>query len=272
MKDLVENRSRLGFGKKLSLARQAVKENGFLWTGLMGIYYLCSGVAEKAFGRAAARRERLGLPGMNSVALNKEIWESWDWGAAGDEWSPSPEWKASLVRNILEKYVPDGGRVVEIGPGGGRWTEYLQKRAAKLTGIDLSQACVDACAKRFAGCDNVEFYTNSGCDLPRIDDRSLDAIWSFDVFVHINRAEVEKYAAEFARALKPGGVGVIHHGNVGGKRGGWRSDMTDTAMREVLEAAGLQVDAQIDHWVDGGTEHEIGLYDDSVTVFRKPGA
>ena len=128
---------------------------------------------------------------------------------------------------------------------------------------------MEACEKRFADFDNVQFRTNSGCDLPGIDDGSLDAIWSFDVFVHINAKEVEQYAAEFARALKPGGVGVIHHGNVGGKRGGWRSDMTAERMKEILESQGLEVTDQIESWVDGEEEHQVGLYDDSVTVFKK---
>jgi len=270
MKDLVENRNRLGLAKKAKLAALAVNENGVGWTSLMGIYYLFSGAAEKAFGLAAKRRERLGLPGMNSVGLNREIWEAWDWGASGEEWSPSEEWKASLIDHILIKHVPKGGEVVEIGPGGGRWTEHLQRRASRLTGIDLSESCVKACQERFAECENVRFYTNSGCDLPGVDDASINAIWSFDVFVHINAEQVEPYAAEFARALKPGGVGIIHHGNVAGRRGGWRSDMTAKRMVELLEAAGLKVEHQITSWTDEGTEYEVGLYDDSVTVFRKP--
>ena len=68
---------------------------------------------------------------------------------------------------------------------------------------------------------------------------STDAIWSFDVFVHINKPQFEAYTKEFARVLKPGGVGVVHHGAVGGASGGWRSDVTTADVERFLTSAGL---------------------------------
>ncbi len=270
MKDIVENRRRLPLGKKVKIAFLAVEENGWLWTFSMGVYYLCSAIAEKAFGLADRHRRDKGLPGLNSAAMNKLIWESWDWSAAGEEWTPSPEWKTSVIRKILAPNVPEGAVVVEIGPGGGRWTEELQKRAARLTGIDISETCVEECRKRFAHCENVEFVVGSGRDLKAAGDASADAIWSFDVFVHINKTELAPYAAEFFRVLKPGGTGILHHGTVGGQRGGWRSDVTSQDMRSLLTGAGLEVVDQFQTWEDGGAEHEAGLYDDAITIFRKP--
>ena len=37
-----------------------------------------------------------------TVAKNREIWNGYDWGGSGEEWSPSPEWKAQLIREVLE--------------------------------------------------------------------------------------------------------------------------------------------------------------------------
>jgi predicted methyltransferase len=78
------------------------------------------------------------------------------------------------------------------------------------------------------------------------------------------------YAAEFARVLRPGGNGVLHHGTVGGKNGGWRSDMTAEGMIDCLRGAGLEVVDQFREWTDGNREFQAGLYDDAITVFRKP--
>ena len=272
MKDIVENRQRLTWGQKFAMGRLAIKENGFLWTAMLGIYYAFSGVADKAFAAMSKRRIKKNLPGLNSAAMNRLIWNSWDWSAGGEEWTPSPDWKDSLLERVLRPQVGQGAVVVEIGPGGGRWTEELQKRASKLVGLDISQACVDTCTERFADCDNVEFRVSSGTDLGGVDDASVDTIWSFDVFVHINEKELNSYTKEFARVLKPGGNGVLHHGTAGGSTGGWRSDVTDTRMRELLSGAGLEVVDQFRSWVDpdSNVEHQAGLYDDAITVFKKP--
>ena len=72
------------------------------------------------------------------------------------------------------------------------------------------------CRKRFAAMSNAEFAVGSGCDLKMISSTSIDGIWSFDVFVHINSDEFRSYIREFQRVLRDGGVVVIHHGSVGG--------------------------------------------------------
>lgn len=267
MKDLVENRGRLTLAQKMTLMRLAIKENGLAWSACLGAYYAGSAVAEKAFGVMDALRKKKGLPGLNSAAMNKVIWEAWDWSAAGEEWTPSPEWKASLIRKVLEPNVPEGSRVLEVGPGGGRWTEELLKRASKLTGVDISETCVERCRERFGEDDKAEFFVVSGSDLNGVDEASIDVIWSFDVFVHINEPEVKAYAAEFARVLKPGGKGILHHGSLGGGRGGWRSNLTTEAMNRILDEAGLAKEEQFQTWKDGEEEHEAGLYEDVITVF-----
>lgn len=271
MKDLVENRSHMSLGQKASLGWEVLRENGVIWTGLLGLYYITSAISEKSFSAMDARRKKLGIPGLNSANLNKKIWESWDWKAEGEEWTPSPEWKESVLSHILHPHMPEDGAIVEIGPGGGRWTETLLEVGSHVTAVDISEECLRVCGERFSKNENVSFVLTPGNELPGVEDESIDAIWSFDVFVHINRAEVEDYAKEFARVLKPDGVGVLHHGTVGGRSGGWRSNMTAEAMVEVLEGAGLKVIDQFTKWTDeGGKEFEAGLYEDAITVFRKP--
>ncbi len=269
MKDIIENRVRLGGPTKARLLAMSLKENGLLWTGLIGIYYTASAIGEKAFSIASGLRKKHGLPGMNSVAINKVIWEQWDWSGKGEEWSPSSDWKQSVVRTLLAPNIAEGSAVVEIGPGGGRWTGDLQARAGKLIGIDISEACIRECQRRFAGCENVEFWVGSGADLNGVETGSTDAIWSFDVFVHINEPQFEAYAKEFARVLKPGGVGVVHHGAVGGASGGWRSDVTTADVERLLTSAGLRIEQQLSSWRDANEEFKAGLYGDVVTIFRK---
>ena len=119
------------------------------------------------------------------------------------------------------------------------------------------------------GNSDERFVVGSGRDLSSVPAASIDAIWSFDVFVHINRAEVESYAPEFARVLRPGGVGVIHHGSVGGASGGWRSNLTTEAFHEILSRSGLRPRESLSNWTDGAAVHHL-RFGDLITIFIKP--
>lgn len=274
MKDIVENRGRIGIGRKLNLLGMVVRENGVAWTWWFGVYYLASTLSwsrlsETAFAHMDRLRQKNGVPGLNSATLNAEIWNHWDWSGGGEEWTPSPEWKDSLLEKVLRAHVPTGAEIVEIGPGAGRWTEHLLDGATHLTGIDISESCVALCREKFASHPHAEFRLTDGFSLPDIKDNSIDLIWSFDVFVHINEREVEKYADEFARVLKPQARGVIHHGTIGGKRGGWRSDLTAEKFTEILRSRNLTILEQFTEWEDEGQCHSVGLYEDAITVFEK---
>ncbi|MCP5559331.1 MAG: class I SAM-dependent methyltransferase [Verrucomicrobiaceae bacterium] len=270
MKDLVGNRRRLELGRKLRLLGLTIKENGVIYSALLGLYYAGSSVSNAAFEHMQNLRKRRGLPGLNSRSLNAEIWDNWDWAAGGDEWTPSQEWKDSLVANILKPRVAEGSTVVEIGPGAGRWTEHLIPLATTYTGIDLSKTCIELCAAKFATHKNATFRTNQGNDLPGVSDGSVDIIWSFDVFVHINLADIATYLDEFRRVLKPGGRAIIHHGTTAGHSGGWRSDATTAELNALINAMGLEVAEQFSNWEDGSTRHEVGLYQDQITVIARP--
>ena len=159
MKDLVENRRHITLTDKVRLALLIVKENGLLWCLCFAVYYVCSSVSKRAFDRMDRLRREKGIPGMNSRALNKAIWEAWDWSAGGEEWSPSEEWKQAVMTDVLDKHIPQGASVLEIGPGGGRWTGRLIGRAATFLGVDISESCVEVCSKKFGGKPGVAFLS-----------------------------------------------------------------------------------------------------------------
>jgi ubiquinone/menaquinone biosynthesis C-methylase UbiE len=156
----------------------------------------------------------------HTVEMNRRLWDEWNWSYYGEEWTQGVKWlrgldpnswKADLVSKLMFNHIKSGSRILEIGPGAGRWTEYLQRIAGRLLLVDISENCLNICKKRFAGCSNIEYYLIHAISLAPIANESIDAIWSYDVFVHINPTDTEKYLIEFQRILRPGGYAIIHH-------------------------------------------------------------
>src|SRR5690349_14694236 len=107
MKDIVENRKRITWVGKLGLARTALRENGGGWCMLLRTYSVASSLADRSFRALDRLRRTRRIPGLNSAAMNKAIWEAWDWSAAGDEWTQSPVWKQALIRGVLQRQIAE---------------------------------------------------------------------------------------------------------------------------------------------------------------------
>lgn len=212
------------------------------------------------------------ITSTNSVQDNRRAWENYDWSMRGEEWSNHPEWKQALVDLVLNPFVSQDDSVLEIGPGGGRWTERLVTRVAHLTLVDLTPACIELCRDRFGHHENVEFFLNDGKSLEFLADSSIDRIWSWDTFVHIDPADIRAYISQFDRVLKPGGKALIHHSAHGQTRLGWRSDMSSEKMKSFARESGLVLEGQFDEW--GGGRYRIwpdlppGKGPDIVSILR----
>ncbi len=247
--------------RKLQSLSRRVREEGISATG--------SFVATRFIGLL---RYSSPLP-PNTIEANLEQWSRHDWSAHGEEWTPSQEWKMSLVKHVLEPNIPVGSHVLEIGPGGGRWTEFLVQRAARLIAVDLTPRCIELCRERFKGHQNISFFVNDGTDLSFIPVGSLDRIWSFDVFVHIHPQDIENYVRQLSQVLAGGGRGVIHHAARGILKEGWRSDMTAQNMIEFCTKYGLVIVRQFTSWDEDHFHISPHCPDNSadvITVFEKP--
>ena len=201
-------------------------------------------------------------------------------------------WKHELVRAYIAP-IPPGSQTVEIGPGHGRWTEYLLARSSRLTLVDISQECLDRCRERFGEEAAIDYYRTDVTSLAVVADASVDFIWSFDSFVHMEPDVVRPYIVEMARVLRPGGRAVIHHAakshwavallpitsragrpgrlfqHVAGQRrlfdNGCRADTSAKAVARWAHEAGLTVIEQTDSWGDRN-DYNVRLFRDKITV------
>jgi len=154
---------------------------------------------------------------MPSVSENRQRFGGADdWSQEGDEWSEywgtaHAQWVGCLLPRVFPFLK---GRILEIAPGHGRWTQFLQPHCTSLIGIDLAQVCVDRCTERFGHYPNLEFKVNDGLTFPMIENASIDFAFSFDSLVHAESDVMSSYANELARVLKPGGFALLHHSNL----------------------------------------------------------
>jgi SAM-dependent methyltransferase len=208
----------------------------------------------------------------NSAGENRERWNRWDWSKLGEEWTASEEWKQALVDEVLLPTIPAEGTVVEIGPGGGRWSVILQPRSERLVLVDVAQRPLDLVAERLGDAPNVEYVLTAGSVIAGVADASVDAVWSFDVFVHIAPGDQAGYLSEIGRVLRPGGVAAIHHADgrnrgLAPSRAGWRAPMTAALFATLARERGLDVERVIRSFGDG--QHALGGFGDAITVLRR---
>lgn len=122
-------------------------------------------------------------------------------------YGPGPLYK--VVDKYIRPYVTPASSVIEIGPGGGRWTRYLVL-ARKLICVDINPEFFAPLKSSFPDA-NIEFYQPAGYDLQCIGDDSIDFVFSFGTFVHIEPQGIREYLFEMRRVLRPGGIAVINY-------------------------------------------------------------
>lgn len=186
----------------------------------------------------------------------------------GDEWTEPEGIGIDVPANQILPYLDEKvftpffgkGRynlICEIGSGGGRFTEILLPKCNKLIASDTSQKMLSLLQKRFQNNSKIEYLLLDGLGLHPILDDSVDAVFSYGVFVHLQHWDIYNYLSEINRVLKSGGRAIIHHPNTFSELG-WKSFlkevpaslnehklpwtfilMTPEIMREFTERAGL---------------------------------
>jgi ubiquinone/menaquinone biosynthesis C-methylase UbiE len=175
--------------------------------------------------KAIGQPERDGLYGMQ-------------WG--DPQTNPALRW---VRDHYLLPYVNPDHAAVEIGPGGGRWTRYLLGFSELYT-VDYHQELLDELERNFRT-PNLHLVKNNGTDFPGIADQSIDFLFSFGVFVHLDLDIIEAYLRSIPRILKPNGCAVIQYSDknkeAARKYGKGFSDTTPEIIRPLVIGCGHRV-------------------------------
>lgn len=183
-----------------------------------------------------------------------------------------------LDRTVFGPFLETSDVILEIGPGGGRFTEILLPKCRKLIAVETSPTILQLLRRRFGDDGRIEYRLTRGLGLEGVSDSSVDAAFSYGVFVHLQHWDIFNYLEELNRVLRPGGKAIIQHSNTLSELG-WelfRAEVprqlnrhklpftfivnTPELMREFVSRAGLEC-------VDTLTDV---VRRDCITLMRKP--
>jgi len=142
----------------------------------------------------------------------------------------------------VRPYVHPEHIALEIGPGGGRWTRYLLG-FRQLYVVDCHAELLQELKRNFHR-PNMNFIVNHGCDFPGVPGRSVDFVFSFACFVHLDAPVIQAYLKSIASILKPNGNAVIHYSDkskIMAQINPNFSENTPERMRSMVSAAGFAV-------------------------------
>ena len=132
----------------------------------------------------------------------------------GDQWG-DPETQAHLmqvVERFINPYVGKNVTALEIGSGGGRWTQYLLP-CKKIYCVELNPEMFVYLKKRFPGEKHIRYIQTGGSDFPGIPDQAISFAFTFGTFVHLDIEIIRNYILNMTRIMQHDGKISIQFSN-----------------------------------------------------------
>jgi SAM-dependent methyltransferase len=117
--------------------------------------------------------------------------------------------RQKLYRDVFKDYLESHQTVLEYGCGPGFLAKTVAPHVAKIFACDISTGAI-ACAEILNAGKNIEYLTASENDLSKIEDASLDLVFSFAVIQHLTDETFGIVLENCRRKLKTGGKIVFH--------------------------------------------------------------
>jgi len=154
----------------------------------------------------------------------KDVKDQWDLTSEDDNWrgflaagheneesfrTSGAEWTQRLLIFLLKHNIYlSNSRIVELGCGAGRMTEFLALTAKRVQAVDISAGMITRARERLGKLSNAEFLCIIR-DFSIITDLSIDIIFSVAVLQHNPEDTVRRLFQDGIRILKKGGYFVF---------------------------------------------------------------
>ncbi len=182
-----------------------------LWTFIYGRYRIA--------GQERTRQEREDLRNVSWDAFWRHynervptIEEEFElWGAYHQH---RHEMRYDLVAAEVRRFLPAGGRVLDVGCGSALVADRIRDIAATYCGFDFGGHHIEYAAKKYADIKErklrASFARGDAQKMP-FSDRSVDVVVFSEVIEHLLQPELAVW--EISRVLKPGGVFIMTTNN-----------------------------------------------------------
>lgn len=124
--------------------------------------------------------------------------------AYGDQWGTIESYPPlQTVRDAwLLPFVGPDKTVLEVGTGGGRWTQFLLG-AGQVYSVDVNPAMLEYAARRFSPPGNLHLIHTDGASVPSVPEASVDFVFSFGTLVHIDPPQISADLDAFRPLPRP---------------------------------------------------------------------
>lgn len=117
----------------------------------------------------------------------------------------------SITKRLLDRWIPQGATIAEIGVGVGHYSAHLAARGCRIHLVDVSQRLLDAAVARLRGAGFTTQVASvnllSATDLSTLRDSSCDAALLLGPLYHLRElADRRRAVREAVRVLKHGGL------------------------------------------------------------------
>lgn len=111
-----------------------------------------------------------------------------------------------VIETCIMPFISEDINILEIGPGGGTFTQFLINGCRHLTAIDVIRKPV-----AFNDLPNFTYHElpNNSFDCVPVKSGTMDFVFSYNVFCHLSNEAIQEYLKGIRRVLKVGGSAVF---------------------------------------------------------------
>ena len=107
---------------------------------------------------------------------------------------------------IIEQYLKQGARILDIGAGAGEYSLYFVRKGYSVSAIELAESNIHAFRRKLTSEDRIDLDQGNALDLSRYEDNSFDAVLLFGPLYHLHEVKDRHRCIEEAkRVCKPDG-------------------------------------------------------------------
>lgn len=131
----------------------------------------------------------------------QDYWETCFKNIDPDTYDFSKSKPADSLAGFCDNYLEQGAAVLDLACGGGRNVHYLAQRDYRVFGVDIAQAAVAFCKKRFARFNLSGFFIQGALDDIPFPDNHFSGVICVAALDHITHECAKRSIIEMRRVL-----------------------------------------------------------------------